>query len=250
MKTVARAYRRSRMPAGRARGGPRCLKRRLSLTGGTPVRCATERGREGFGTRVPPDGQKREEGTHDRIARAGAAGCLAGPSMFERSGSPSRTRTCDKAINSRLLYQLSYRGSVGPCIHRRVEAGKRRMRGAAGVCPNRHRGRYASNTEAPQDLTDKREIPAGTSTAGRAGTGSSSFSGARIGHLRSRARAAVSGSCVDRIVSFGGLARNRTGVQGFAVLCVTTPPRGLRRPRPRRSAAHPEPGGRLKVGGV
>ena len=24
----------------------------------------------------------------------------------------------------------------------------------------------------------------------------------------------------------GGLARNRTGVQGFAVLCVTTPPRG------------------------
>ena len=27
----------------------------------------------------------------------------------------------------------------------------------------------------------------------------------------------------------GGLARNRTGVQGFAVLCVTTPPRGLLR---------------------
>ncbi len=26
--------------------------------------------------------------------------------------------------------------------------------------------------------------------------------------------------------SAGGLARNRTGVQGFAVLCVTTPPRG------------------------
>src|SRR5471032_1403185 len=25
----------------------------------------------------------------------------------------------------------------------------------------------------------------------------------------------------------GGHARNRTGVQGFAVLCVTTPPRGL-----------------------
>ena len=30
--------------------------------------------------------------------------------MLERFGSPSRTRTCDKAINSRLLYQLSYRG--------------------------------------------------------------------------------------------------------------------------------------------
>jgi hypothetical protein len=28
------------------------------------------------------------------------------------SGSPGRTRTCDKAVNSRLLYQLSYRGSV------------------------------------------------------------------------------------------------------------------------------------------
>ena len=28
-------------------------------------------------------------------------------------GSPSRTRTCDRAVNSRLLYQLSYRGSLG-----------------------------------------------------------------------------------------------------------------------------------------
>ena len=28
-------------------------------------------------------------------------------------GSPGRTRTYDKAVNSRLLYQLSYRGSVG-----------------------------------------------------------------------------------------------------------------------------------------
>jgi hypothetical protein len=25
----------------------------------------------------------------------------------------------------------------------------------------------------------------------------------------------------------GGLAQNRTGMQGFAILCVTTPPRGL-----------------------
>src|SRR5882757_5442715 len=29
-----------------------------------------------------------------------------------------------------------------------------------------------------------------------------------------------------REYSIGGHARNRTGVQGFAVLCVTTPPRG------------------------
>lgn len=27
-----------------------------------------------------------------------------------QKGSPGRTRTCDKAVNSRLLYQLSYRG--------------------------------------------------------------------------------------------------------------------------------------------
>ncbi len=27
--------------------------------------------------------------------------------------SPGRTRTCDKAVNSRLLYQLSYRGLGG-----------------------------------------------------------------------------------------------------------------------------------------
>ena len=27
------------------------------------------------------------------------------------NGSPGRTRTCDKAVNSRLLYQLSYRGT-------------------------------------------------------------------------------------------------------------------------------------------
>ena len=27
-------------------------------------------------------------------------------------GSPGRTRTCDKAVNSRLLYQLSYRGTM------------------------------------------------------------------------------------------------------------------------------------------
>ena len=33
--------------------------------------------------------------------------------------------------------------------------------------------------------------------------------------------------------NLGGLARNRTGVQGFAVLCVATPPRGLRRGEPR-----------------
>ena len=28
-------------------------------------------------------------------------------------GSPGRTRTCDQPVNSRLLYQLSYRGTKG-----------------------------------------------------------------------------------------------------------------------------------------
>ena len=31
--------------------------------------------------------------------------------MEKCAGSPNRTRTCDKSINSRLLYQLSYRGT-------------------------------------------------------------------------------------------------------------------------------------------
>ena len=29
----------------------------------------------------------------------------------ESGGSPGRTRTCDQPVNSRLLYQLSYRGT-------------------------------------------------------------------------------------------------------------------------------------------
>jgi hypothetical protein len=31
--------------------------------------------------------------------------------VFGEIGSPGRTRTSDKAVNSRLLYQLSYRGT-------------------------------------------------------------------------------------------------------------------------------------------
>jgi hypothetical protein len=34
------------------------------------------------------------------------------PTTFLRIGSPGRTRTNDKVVNSHLLYQLSYRGSV------------------------------------------------------------------------------------------------------------------------------------------
>ncbi len=32
-------------------------------------------------------------------------------SQKRKDGSPGRTRTCDKSVNSRLLYQLSYRGT-------------------------------------------------------------------------------------------------------------------------------------------
>jgi hypothetical protein len=37
-------------------------------------------------------------------------GCCTGR-LIGRTGSPSKTRTCDKTVNSRLLYQLSYRGT-------------------------------------------------------------------------------------------------------------------------------------------
>ena len=44
-----------------------------------------------------------------RRSPAGRASLPVG--MEIQGGSPSRTRTCDKSVNSRLLYQLSYRGS-------------------------------------------------------------------------------------------------------------------------------------------
>src|SRR5208337_1539293 len=37
---------------------------------------------------------------------------IAPSELCIESGSPSRTRTCDHSINSRMLYQLSYRGSA------------------------------------------------------------------------------------------------------------------------------------------
>jgi hypothetical protein len=36
------------------------------------------------------------------------------PQTIEKIGSPGRTRTSDPAVNSRLLYQLSYRGAERP----------------------------------------------------------------------------------------------------------------------------------------
>ena len=49
-----------------------------------------------------------------RSAPRGAASRRNAPvSNGLEAGSPSRTRTYDKPVNSRLLYQLSYRGSDG-----------------------------------------------------------------------------------------------------------------------------------------
>jgi hypothetical protein len=46
-------------------------------------------------------------------ARARRPSCW---SYWRNIGSPSRTRTCDHSINSRMLYQLSYRGSAWGAI--------------------------------------------------------------------------------------------------------------------------------------
>ena len=62
-------------------------------------------------------------------ARFAARGASPGESLWEikrlrrRSGSPGRTRTYDKSVNSRLLYQLSYRGS--DLLERRLYAARR-----------------------------------------------------------------------------------------------------------------------------
>ena len=45
-----------------------------------------------------------------------------------RNGSPGRTRTYDPAVNSRLLYQLSYRGSAAWLLADDRAGGKTRQR--------------------------------------------------------------------------------------------------------------------------
>jgi hypothetical protein len=45
--------------------------------------------------------------------RAGEMGSDKPPS--KKDGSPGRTRTSDPAVNSRLLYRLSYRGIANGC---------------------------------------------------------------------------------------------------------------------------------------
>ena len=148
--------------------------------------------------------------TRRRPKAAYAAGRARDGSDRDGAGSPSRTRTCDKAINSRLLYQLSYRGS-------------------RGVSTQAHRPWQA---EISPPLR-----PVGT-VRGRAPGRPRQPPGLPLRHEKSRPRTCdPAGLILKRM--FGGLARNRTGVQGFAVLCVTTPPRGLRRAPPCGGFAHP-----------
>ena len=81
----------------------------LKITARESKRSA-ERGADGC------SGEQKQCSTDDPGAatiRKNPANC--GPSHFGASpcnqrSSPGRTRTCDKAVNSRLLYQLSYRG--------------------------------------------------------------------------------------------------------------------------------------------
>src|ERR1700722_18682796 len=70
------------------------------------------------------------------------------PYVFEIIGSPSRTRTCDHSINSRMLYQLSYRGSAQPRYSRIRRDGK----GVFGPLAPRLSGAHLRLHARPQSL--------------------------------------------------------------------------------------------------
>ncbi len=65
----------------------------------------------GLSHRDSPALADRSESLGNRRLRAIHDNCGQGPAKL--SSSPGRTRTYDPAVNSRLLYQLSYRGMVG-----------------------------------------------------------------------------------------------------------------------------------------
>ena len=55
----------------------------------------------------------------------------------EKVGSPGRTRTSDPAVNSRLLYQLSYRGAERAHVKRRYDVvDSKRQEGFPELCAN------------------------------------------------------------------------------------------------------------------
>ena len=103
-------------PSGPALGGS--LTRRCRP--GLPVQRKGLPGRTGpFSSRLLQAGQVLI-GAIGGLRRVAAArrhdGCFARCAAAQKgrlfNGSPSRTRTCDHSINSRMLYQLSYRGTA------------------------------------------------------------------------------------------------------------------------------------------
>ena len=99
-------------------------------------------------TRAGPPG--RSASSRVEMRRFGGAGDVG---VF-LDGSRSRTRTCDKSVNSRLLYQLSYRGSGrrGPGLYAE-RPGRARVRGhrTAGRKRARRRRAGASWWQARRD---------------------------------------------------------------------------------------------------
>ena len=65
------------------------------------------------------------------------------------NGSPSKTRTCDKSVNSRLLYQLSYRGRCAKSIAQ----AERVKRGAKNFLAQARIGRDLDSLEARLEAT-------------------------------------------------------------------------------------------------
>lgn len=102
-------------------------------------------------------------------ARLICTSVCCGAGRFE-SGSPGKTRTCDKAINSRLLYQLSYWGTLFSQTRRRVYQSLARGRkhlaascllfvGNIGTCATIHPHndtRYWPNTDTHLDPRTKK----------------------------------------------------------------------------------------------
>lgn len=170
-----------------------------------------------------PDCRPLERQRYSRTSAPGA-GARAERRDFRRcwefDGSPSRTRTCDKAINSRLLYQLSYRGSRS-CLYTGWPSCAR----AHWDDKCRRTGRGRLGTAKPS-----------------AGSANSEDKWEALRHATKRTVGPGDGACVTIRLSGkdGGLGGNRTPVQGFAVLCVTTPPRG----HPVRGTGRAGPGGR------
>lgn len=82
-----------------------------------------------------------------------------------RSGSPSKTRTCDNPVNSRTLYQLSYRGTCGRERLARVGWGSSSVQGVFGQgfvglkLGPKERGGGAEEAPPPSGATERALAP-------------------------------------------------------------------------------------------